>query len=708
MRAAKFAGFSHCELLQEPYAAAMAYGLDTTAKTGRWLVFDFGGGTFDAALLRVEEGIIRVEDTEGDNHLGGKNLDYAVVDEIMLPHISEKYAIDSFLADPATHESLRQALKVFVEPARTQLSFAESSDILSDPDDFPDDDDGVEIEIDLKLTREMLFPVERPMFQKAVDICKDLLKRNGLSGNDLDSLVLVGGPTYSPNLRRMLREQITENVDTSIDPMTAVARGAALYASTIDVPESIVTEQADMAKIQLEIRHEATTVETSELVTIKIARNSNAAQAGVQVEFERGDKGWSSGRRTIGDLGDVIDVLLENGRANFFTVNLYDKSGNRLECEPDQFTILQGTRIGSAILPYNFGIAVRDEDSGKLVFLPLTGLEKGKSYPATGVRNGLKTQKSAGPGAGDILIPLYEGGDGAKGTRAEYNELVYEAVIRGDDLRGFLPADSPLELTVHVAKDADISMKAYFPTLDDTVTMKVPTEFKQKAYSAEHLYDEIAMAKRAADALGAFGSHTDAAEVEKLSATLRGIETSLDQAASDYDRRMQVRNNLREVLRKVDELEDSADWPATEQKMKEELAYLEDYLEGIRGDLPPAGAERADAAIGQFREQIPAIIKTQDKKSAKRLIEEINRTGFALSDALLGVHLYIKILRDYDEDFDIHDWSNRNKARLLINQGLGMAATNPTRDGMRGLLRELFALLPESDQPTDHVKASLN
>ena len=99
LRAAELAGFEHCELLQEPIAASMAYGLDSKNKDGFWLVFDFGGGTFDAALLRVEEGIMKVIDTEGDNYLGGKNLDYAIVDEIIIPYFQENFVIDSILAD---------------------------------------------------------------------------------------------------------------------------------------------------------------------------------------------------------------------------------------------------------------------------------------------------------------------------------------------------------------------------------------------------------------------------------------------------------------------------------------------------------------------------------------------------------------------------------------------------------------------------------
>ena len=93
--AGKAAGFEQVELLQEPIAASMAYGLNVTSADGIWLVFDFGGGTFDAALIKVEEGIMKVIDTEGDNWLGGKNLDEAIVDQLILPHLGNNFAMTS-------------------------------------------------------------------------------------------------------------------------------------------------------------------------------------------------------------------------------------------------------------------------------------------------------------------------------------------------------------------------------------------------------------------------------------------------------------------------------------------------------------------------------------------------------------------------------------------------------------------------------------
>lgn len=254
MEAAKLAGFKRCELLQEPIAAAMAYGLNTDSKNGIWMVFDFGGGTFDAALLKVEDGIMQVFDTEGDNYLGGKNLDYAIVDNIIIPDLMENYNLSDTIADTDKKEILRDAMKTYAEEVKNQLSFKDKEDILSNLGDLGEDEDGEEIELDLTVTQEEAFDVMRPYFQKAVDICKNLMQRNHLTGSQINKLILVGGPTHSPLIRQMLKEQITPNVDTSIDPMTAVATGAALYASTMDAEVS--EEDIEVGSVNFEIGYE--------------------------------------------------------------------------------------------------------------------------------------------------------------------------------------------------------------------------------------------------------------------------------------------------------------------------------------------------------------------------------------------------------------------------------------------------------------------
>jgi molecular chaperone DnaK len=177
MQAARLAGFKQVHLLQEPVAAATAYGLSSKVKNGFLLVFDFGGGTFDAALLKSEEGILSIKDTEGDNWLGGKNIDEAIVDQIIIPNLRKNYELDSFLSDPEKVEILRNAVKPYAEEVKIQLSFKDKDTILSQLGDLPFvDENGKEPEIDFTVDQKDMERVVTPIFQKAIDITKALLK----------------------------------------------------------------------------------------------------------------------------------------------------------------------------------------------------------------------------------------------------------------------------------------------------------------------------------------------------------------------------------------------------------------------------------------------------------------------------------------------------------------------------------------------------
>ena len=701
-RAAKLAGFEHCELLQEPIAASMAYGLDSLSKDGLWLVFDFGGGTFDAALLKVEDGIMKVIDTEGDNYLGGKNIDYAIVDEIFIPDLKSKFKIDSFLSGSKL-EYFRNALKDFAEDAKIALSFANSADVLSNLDDFPEDDEGTEIELDLKVTGSIFKPVVKPIFQKAIDICKELLRRNNLSGNNLGALILVGGPTYSPILRKMLKEQVTEKVDTSCDPMTVVAKGAALYASTVNVSDEIIEKNRDKTKIQLEFGYEPTWVGSEQLVTIKYLRDKTKGLIPDKVfaEVVRGDKAWSSGKIQIDELGEVVEVKFIEGKPNLFNVFIYNDTGDLIPSEPNQFTIIEGTKVGSATLPYNIGIEIKSKASGKIVFRPIKGLEKNQTTPATGVENSLKTQKQIKPGLKTdfIKIPVYQGDYGSEGSRAIYNEHVYDVIITGEQLPALLPEGSDVDLTIKIDKSERISLSVFFPYLNFTEEISVPSNTTQKEIDADWLKTEIAKVKQSLNIIENEGGTVNKEELEKLNAEVSELEKLLEQGRSDYDRKKQVLDNLRRSLRKIDNIQDAAEFPNTEEELKNTFYRLENTFKKVEGKIEEINDNAIREAIAQFKEQIPQVIKEKNVKVAKELIDQMRGLDFALIDTALGAQMEIQMLKEFNDEFDLHEWSDRNKARMLINQGLSIAASTPSKQKLRPIVIELYKLLPKSDKP---------
>lgn len=691
-RAAELAGFNHIEVLQEPVAAAMAYGLDNNKKDGFWLVFDFGGGTFDAALLKVEEGIMKVADTEGDNYLGGKNLDLAIVDEIIMPYLEQNYSIDSILADDNKKQILRNAMKFYAEETKIKLSFNETHNILSDLGDIPgEDDNGEEFELDISVNQSDMHKALSPIFQKAIDICKELLKRNNLTGSSLNSLILVGGPTFSPVLRKMLEEQICKP-DTSVDPMTVVSKGAALYASTVEISEEVKDLTRDTSKIQLEIGHEATTVELQEWVTIKILKDKTEGEIPAQVfaEITRSDKAWSSGKVAINEIGEMIETQLIEGKTNSFEVILYDDKGNLLESEPKEFTIIQGlSGVSSAqVLTLNWGIEIKEKLTGNIVFNEIAGLEKNKSLPAIGTMNGLKTQKQIRPGMEEdfIKIPVYQGEYGANGTRAVYNNHIYDIIISGVDLPALLPENSDVDLTINIDKSQNVNVQAYFPYLDYTAEITVPRDTVQSVETS-WLENEIRKAKGSIEELKEEGLNSK--QLEEVESEVEELEQKFDNNRNDVDNKQEVLTNLRKSLKVIDELGKKDEWENLEKELKEEFYRLEKANKDL-------GNDKTASIVQELRRKLESVIPTKDVKVGKALLEEINSVFIQLT----LIYQLIGFVKNHHQNFGMYHWKDSQRARRLLNDAMQIINEAPDKDRLHPIVVELINLLPDIEKPS--------
>jgi molecular chaperone DnaK len=699
MNAARLAGFKHIELLQEPVAAATAYGLDAKKKDGYWLVFDLGGGTFDAAILKSSQGILTVKDTDGDAWLGGKNLDEAIVDQIIIPNLQQNFAIDGILADATQKEVLRNALKVFAEEAKIQLSFKDSHNILSNLGDLPfEDENGDEPEIDVLVTQKDMENALSPIFQKAIDITRELLKRNNLKGSDLGALILVGGPTYSPILRRMLKEQITDKVDTSVDPMTVVAKGAALFASTISVSEEVKENTRDKTKLQLDINYHATTVELDEMVNLKVLKEKTTGTfpEKIYADVVRFDGAWSSGKKLIGERATIVDVLLVEGRSNSFEINVYDEAGNKLECQPHQFSILQGIGglDGMQVLPYHIGIAKFFHTEGKDLFLPVKGLDKSKKVPATGVVNGLKTRSAIRPGIiKDIIrIPIYQGDFNAEGTNPVLNNFITEVIITGESLPALLPEGSDVDITIKVDRSQLMKFSAYFPLLNHTEELEI--EIKQTEPPTEELLTkEISKAKRTAQKVNA----NDVLE------NIEALEEQLENEKGSADGKMKILDGLRKELLKLDSAEKVAEWPKVEQELKDAFYKLEDLIKKVKSnsDDEDLNMDKVEAHIQEYKRTIEHIIQNRDLKAAKELTDEIEGLDRELRNSVSGGLIDKGRLEYHDKEFNNLQWKDKTRARQLINQGLRLIQEGKTSQ-LRPLLHQIWDLRidPSNDDGT--------
>lgn len=687
-RAARKAGFEHVELIQEPVAASIAYGLDSKMKDSYWVVFDFGGGTFDAALMKIEDGIMQPIDTAGNNKLGGKDIDKAIFDSFFLPYFRENYNIENILANKA--EDFMNMWKPKAEEAKINLSFNESYEIETDlGEDYGQDDDGVDFELCLKITQEMLEPVVAPIYQKAIDLTKQLLKRNNLDGEKIGALILVGGPTHSPIIRRMLREQVTSKVDTSIDPMTCVACGAALYGSTVDIPEDVIDKTRDRSKIQLSIQINSTSVQEEQWGAVFLLPDKcdNYDKSSVWVDFVRTDGLFSSGKQEVSSLGKDITLRLAKDSTNLFEIRCYDEQGTALECEPNSISIIQGIDgIGDAIMPMSLGLGTANEE-GQEIFDFIEGLSKNVRLPASGIISGLHTQKVIRPGMStdEIRMSLYQLDEpyekGKKGPRAFLCKHLYDVILNGEDLPSVLPEGSEVNIRLHAERSGTVdSLIVDIPYFDMEIDLTERVSSNTKTELPKTLIDhEISEMRKKGHEMND----------QKLTQRIEDIQTQYN-SASDRDSKDQALAELQELGKEIDAQYALGEWEREEKRLR-------GMFDETEQDNQKYGNAQTTQILNQLRTSVDNVIRSKNVEMAKELYDQLWEFDFKLAE----VEFYIAWIIGWHRDFNMKSWADRSHARSLINKGIEIIQNQPTVEKLRPIIDGLIALLPNDEKPTE-------
>ncbi len=234
LRAAKMAGLGRVVLLPEPIAAAIA-AQEGQRRTGQFLVYDLGGGTFDLALARSDAGEITILGHRGINMLGGRDFDRLLVNQIVRPWLQANFDLpEGFQRDPAYRRLIRIA-QLAAEKAKIDLSSSNNASIFAADDEVRLSDlSGQDIFIDVRITRADYEALISDAIAQTVAIAKELLEELKLETSDIDRIVFVGGPSKTPIVRQMVSEQLGIAADIKLDSMTAVATGAAYYAALKD------------------------------------------------------------------------------------------------------------------------------------------------------------------------------------------------------------------------------------------------------------------------------------------------------------------------------------------------------------------------------------------------------------------------------------------------------------------------------------------
>ncbi|AJV44927.1 CPA_1a_G0029830.mRNA.1.CDS.1 [Saccharomyces cerevisiae] len=225
--AGTIAGLNVLRIVNEPTAAAIAYGLDKSDKEHQIIVYDLGGGTFDVSLLSIENGVFEVQATSGDTHLGGEDFDYKIVRQL-IKAFKKKHGIDVSDNNKALAKLKREA-----EKAKRALSSQMSTRI--EIDSFVDG-----IDLSETLTRAKFEELNLDLFKKTLKPVEKVLQDSGLEKKDVDDIVLVGGSTRIPKVQQLLESYFDgKKASKGINPDEAVAYGAAVQAGVLSGEEGV-------------------------------------------------------------------------------------------------------------------------------------------------------------------------------------------------------------------------------------------------------------------------------------------------------------------------------------------------------------------------------------------------------------------------------------------------------------------------------------
>jgi molecular chaperone DnaK len=294
--AGQIAGLTVERLVNEPTAAALAYGLDKK-KDETIAVYDFGGGTFDISILEVGEGVVEVKSTNGDTHLGGDNIDQRVIDWI-LAEFKKDQGVD-LSKDPMAMQRLKEA----AEKAKIELSNVVETDVNLP---FITADASGPKHLQLKLTRAKLEQMVEDIIQRSVGPCRQALKDAGVDPKDIDEVVLVGGQTRMPRIQQLVRELFGKEPHQGVNPDEVVAVGAAIQGGVLagDVKDLLLLDVTPLSLgietlggVTTRLIERNTTIPTKKSETFSTASDN---QTSVEIRVLQGEREMARDNKAIG------------------------------------------------------------------------------------------------------------------------------------------------------------------------------------------------------------------------------------------------------------------------------------------------------------------------------------------------------------------------------------------------------------------------
>ena len=464
MQAADMAGIGKVALMQEPVAAVMSV-MRTKGSDGIFLIYDLGGGTLDISIAENIGGRVNLLAHGGIAMCGGRDFDRVLSNNIVKPWLLDNFNLpDDFSINSKFGSLFRRAVWA-TESAKIELSSQEEVAIsLSEDQARTRDLSDEEIYLDISLSRESFDKLIGERINESIEAARETLNKAGLSAHDLERIVFVGGPTNYKPLRDKVAFEMGLPGSTEVNPMTAVAEGASMFAESIEWGSQTRTRKStrgqisSSGKLDLSFAYIARTPAVKAKIAVQLKGNIDQGS-----EFQVGslDTGWTSGRMAL-QHGATVDVTLSKNGENTFNVEVFDPSGGAISLEQSKIIITRTAATVDAI-PASHSISM--EVLNKLGGRPEPDflIKTGDHLPAKGTRTYKAAESLKAGSSGTLIFNIWEGD--IKDPITD-NRPVGSLKISGSDFDdGVIPAGANLKVEYEILDSGNINLSVSIPSI---------------------------------------------------------------------------------------------------------------------------------------------------------------------------------------------------------------------------------------------------
>lgn len=464
LQAAEMAGIGAVTLMQEPVAAVMSV-MRARSSNGTFIIYDLGGGTLDVAIAEGLDGRVSLQAHGGIEMCGGRDWDRAIVANIVRPWLENSFDLPEDAPTNPAYRKLFAKLDWAAEKAKIELSSRGEAIIsLSEVEVGVQDQNGADIYLDIPLSKEQLDKLIEDKLKDSIEAVRETMVKAQLSSQDVDRVVFVGGPTQYKTVRDKVAFELGLPGALDVNPMTAVAEGAAIFAESVDWGSQRKGRKATRGSVSagsslaLSFNYIARTPDIKSKLVVKA---QGAVAAGSEYQVDSLETGWSSGRQSLKD-GASVELTLSRLGENEFKVFVFDPSGAPIALENDRITIARtAAAVDSIPASHSIGIASLEKAGGRPVMSWL--VRSGDPLPKKGVMKFLAGESIKAGSQNSLDFKIWEG---EISSPVDDNRWVGSLKITGGELeQGVIPKGAELICEFEVSDSGNVTLEVTVPSV---------------------------------------------------------------------------------------------------------------------------------------------------------------------------------------------------------------------------------------------------